>query len=136
MRNNGRLSEPKIQILYDGACPLCSTFAAKIEKQTKNNIELVDARQDSDLRDIVTRQGIDLDAGIVVQNQNRYSTGVEAMNELANLSFAQTLPLFRFIFGRPKLSKLFYPLLKLSRRLLLLVKGVPLIRNTEQKHLL
>lgn len=119
-----------VQILYDGACPLCRQTLCLLDR-TDQPFATVDARTDSTLRDAATAAGIDLDQGFVVAKDGQLYAGTAAARQLSAL-VAPTGWRNRAVqglFGSATRARLFYPLCRAARRVVLLLIGQPLIRN-------
>lgn len=121
-------------LLYDGACPICNTFAGAATKA--GQVMGVDARASSALRDQATAAGLDLDVGIVVAQQGKLYYGAQAVHFLAKLAHTGKKPAWLRVLYLPfksrRLAALLYPLLVKIRRLLLWVQGKELIGNLRQ----
>ena len=119
----------KVSVVYDGLCPVCShvTSAARLQDRA-SKLELIDARiqpiSDVQQNDLT---GVDLDSGFAVVVDGQVHLGAEAANVLA----AITVPgspgyrVFRWLVGSERRSRLFYPLLRFARNLLLRILRVP-----------
>ena len=117
----------RVQLIYDGECPLCSNYAQFLKlKQSVEELTLIDARQGGPVVEEIRRLPHDLDAGMVAVVDGRYYVGHEALNVLALL--AESRGAFnrfnRLAFSSPVAARLGYPWLKLGRWLLLKLKGV------------
>ncbi len=126
----------KVWFVYDGQCPICHSAADYYRiKETVGELHLIDARKDFDhpvLKE-VNEKKLNLDKGMVVKYQNRLYHGADALYIMAHLGANKGLyNRVNVIFFRSKfISKLFYPWLKSVRDLVILLKGVPRIRNLE-----
>lgn len=114
-------------IVYDGQCPICSTYCSGLPAE----FEKVDGRKASDLKDQITRLGLDLDEGFVVVKNGELLHGSAAMQALAG---EKTITGWRWLlnklmFATPWQTAIFYPLARLLRRLALWSRNTPLIRN-------
>jgi hypothetical protein len=97
-------------------------------------VTLVDARQDSAMRDRATRDGYDLDRGMLVEYAGRAYFADEAIMILSLLATPSTVfnKLTARIFRNPRLAKRLYPLLAAGRKSVVLLMGRGLIRNLEK----
>lgn len=115
-------------LVYDGECTLCRNYTRYLRvKDAVGELTLVDARVGGPLVEEIRRLPHDLNDGMVLKIHQRYYVGHEALNVLAILSdnrggFSR---LNRLVFRSPLASRLGYPVLKLGRRLLLKIKGIP-----------
>ncbi len=118
----------KIEILYDDRCPVCRGYCTNVKlKDGAGDLVLTDARKDGALMDEVTRQGLDIDQGMVVKIDGNIYYGSEAMRVLVPLTTAGTVE--RALFRTRRISALVYGLCKGARNLLLRVLRIPKIDN-------
>jgi predicted DCC family thiol-disulfide oxidoreductase YuxK len=113
-------------LVYDGECPFCSTFARYVRvRNALGDLRLFNAREGGPLIEEIKQRGIDLNEGMVLVVDDEYYFGSECMNRLALMSTGSGLfnALNGFIFSRPLLAKLLYPLLKFGRRVTLKLLG-------------
>jgi hypothetical protein len=77
-----------------------------------------------------------LDDGLLIQLDGMIHVGADAMHQLAIISNQHGMlnQMQRFVFSRKWLAHLLYPLLRLGRRLVLLVRRVPLIEDAQGRH--
>ena len=122
-----------VEILYDGACPLCRQ-AVCLRDDTDQPFATVDARTASALRDAATAAGIDLDQGFVVRRDGQLYAGTEAAQVLAGVvgQSGWRNRLTRMFFGTRSRTRRLYPLFRAARRAALALTGKPLIRNLDQ----
>ena len=115
-------------LVYDGECPLCSNYTRYLSIK-ESGIELVpvDARTGGPIVNEIRKLPHNLDEGMVLKMDGRFYVGHQALNALALLSDRSGLlsRLNRLIFGSPTTARLGYPLLKMSRRIILTIKGIP-----------
>ncbi len=109
-------------IIYDGQCPLCAFYMRTLRlKKVFSHVEFLDARlQDARVIDY-TRQGYDINKGLLVILGSSVYSGSEAMRVLVGCS--TRMGFFNEcnarIFSSPFLSKVLYPVLTGGRRILL-----------------
>ena len=130
VRSN-RTDEPDrgaVFLVYDEACPLCSRYVTLLRlRESFGRVELVSARDDHPAVRELTARGCDLDDGIALIEGDRIYFGDECMTRLALV----TTPIGVFnrlnaaIFKSPRLSRLFYPILRFGRVLLLRILRRP-----------
>jgi predicted DCC family thiol-disulfide oxidoreductase YuxK len=122
------MSEEKMELIYDGQCPLCRTYCTAIPS---GNIVLIDARHDSETLKEVTRRGFDIDEGMVLKTGGRFLYGSEAMLELSRRLPARgwTGWVNRLFFNSPRRARIFYTPAKEIRNLLLKILGIGRINN-------
>ncbi|MDI1227552.1 MAG: DCC1-like thiol-disulfide oxidoreductase family protein [bacterium] len=118
----------KIEILYDDQCPICRGYCTKVQLQAgAGALVLTDARKDGALMDEVTRQGLDIDEGMVVKIDGNIYYGSEAMRVLVPLTTAG--PIERALFRTRRISALVYGFCKGVRNLLLRLLRIKKIEN-------
>ncbi len=122
-----------VAIVYDGDCPLCSSYVLFYRlRSLKADVRLIDARESDPLVDEVRRRNLDLDQGMVVRYGGRYYHGADAMHLLAILGSSGGIfnRLNRAIFRRRNLARVLYPGLVFGRRVLLRLLGRRLIAES------
>ena len=121
-----------ILIIYDGACPLCSAYVTLLRLRQHFVVELLSARSDDQRVSYFQSRGYDLNQGILLIMGDAVYAGADAMHVLALCSRTDDVfnRLQYAIFSRKRLSRLLYPVLKAGRRLVLLLRGTPLIRHS------
>ena len=124
-------NEPSL-IIYDGDCVFCNNYVRLLKlRQSIGPVELLDARSDDPRVKDYWRQGYDLNRGMLFVHAGRIYHGDEAINVLASLSSDSTI--FNRINGavlsNAQTAKLLYPLLKLGRRVVLLLRGKKLLTH-------
>ena len=121
-----------LYLLYDGECVLCrnTALAIRLRRQVKA-LELVNAREKHGLVGKATRQGLDLNKGIVVFYQHKIISGYRAMYWLAQLAARPNLfnKILASAFKYKWVNFLCYPVFKLLRRVLLFVRRIPVIKS-------
>ena len=130
------MNHQKLLIIYDGACPFCTGYVALVRLQESMQVELLSARSADERVDELLALGYRLDDGMLIQLDGLIYVGAEAMHLLAIISNQHGMlnQMQRFVFSRKWLAHLLYPLLRLGRRLVLLVRRVPLIEDAEGRH--
>ena len=121
----------KVSIVYDHECPVCRRVVqASRLRGRSDELELIDAR--TDLVDDV--QGNDLSAldfndGFAVIVDGKVHHGADGAHALAMLTQPSGLlfGVFRWVSRTERRSRVFYPILKAGRRVLLWLLRVPRI---------
>jgi predicted DCC family thiol-disulfide oxidoreductase YuxK len=117
-----RRSGREILLVYDGECPLCNAYcrATRI-RESVGTLKLVDARHSSDVRDELTRKGLDIDQGMALKVGDVLYYGSDAILALSLLSSrAGVFNRFNYwLFRSERRAHLLYPLLRGCRNLLL-----------------
>lgn len=122
--------EKRLEIVYDGECPFCTRFV-ELYRIRKNvgRVVLTDARERPDLVAQFTRDGLDINEGMVAMWEGRSYYGADAVQLLAMLgaengAFAA---LNRLLFKKPAVAGVVYPWLVRGRKLALRLLGRRLI---------
>jgi len=122
--------ENKLIFIYDGECPFCNHFAELLElKSNLNGIEIRDGRRNLSYLKELLKKGFDLDKGAILIKGEEILHGSEAINWICSQikdPSDKLLEIIRLLFSSKERTSLFFPLLIWSRRLLLILKGVPL----------
>ena len=127
------MNHQKLLIVYDGACPFCTAYVSLVRLRESMRVELLSARSADERIDEFLALGYRLDDGVLVQIDGLIYVGADAMHQLAIISNQHGMlnQMQRFVFSRKWLAHLLYPLLRLGRRLVLLIRRVPLIENAQ-----
>ncbi len=115
-----------VDVYYDGECPFCSRYVRMLRlKEAVGHLRLIDLRENSEMRSELSRQGFDLDQGMVVEIGGRRYGGGEATNQLALMSTPINWfnKLNRMIFSNPRMAALSYPVLRTGRWITLFALG-------------
>ena len=114
----------QITILYDGECPVCSTYTSYVAlKELGTELVLQNARDKTELVFEANRRGLVLDQGMIVIVGDNWYHGAQAMHVLAAISAKNTVfgKINYFIFRSRILAHVLYPVLKLGWSTLLLI---------------
>ena len=121
-----------IALVYDQQCPVCSMYCRMVRlRESVGALTLVDARDGGPVVDEITARGWDIDQGMVLKLDKELYYGADAIHMLSLISSRSGLfnRLNYRLFKNPKLAKLFYPLLRSGRNLLLKILGRSKINN-------
>jgi predicted DCC family thiol-disulfide oxidoreductase YuxK len=124
-----------VWLVYDGECPVCKTYCRYIRiREAVGNLHLVDARQPGELMDEITRLGLDIDQGMVLKFKNAIYYGPDAIHMLTLLSTPSGIfnRINYYVFSTKAGSKIFYPLGKAFRTLILKLLGIRYIENLKK----
>ncbi|NBD95857.1 MAG: DUF393 domain-containing protein [Gammaproteobacteria bacterium] len=119
----------RVVIVYDGQCPVCTrlTRAARLRDRA-SELELIDARG-SPLHDIESNDlsQVDFDRGFAVIVDGRVFCGADGARALALITEPTGVFywLFQLLTRGEKRSRVFYPVMRAGRSLLLRIMGVP-----------
>ena len=120
------MSEPTL-FIYDGECPFCNHFAQLLDlKSSLPSLTILNGRENLDKLTTLYNQGYDLNNGAILINDGQIMHGSDAINWICSELKEPNdslLELLRIIFSSNKRSKLLFPFLLWSRRLLLTLKG-------------
>jgi predicted DCC family thiol-disulfide oxidoreductase YuxK len=130
------MHQQKLLIVYDGACPFCTAYVSLLRLRESMQVELLSARSADERINEFLALGYRLDDGMLVQVDGLIYVGAEAMHQLAIISnqYGMLNQIQRFVFSRKWLAHVLYPLLRLGRRLVLLIRRVPLIEDAQGRH--
>jgi predicted DCC family thiol-disulfide oxidoreductase YuxK len=119
-------------LIYDGECPVCKTYCKYIRiREAVGNLHLVDARQPSTLMEEITAAKLDIDQGMVLKFKEVIYYGPDAIHMLTLLSTPSGIfnRINYYVFSTKIGARIFYPLGKAFRTLLLKLLGIKYIEN-------
>ncbi len=126
------MTNKEIILVYDQECPVCSNYCQVVRiRDSIGKLTIVNARDDSEIMEEITRQGFDLDDGMVLKMDEQFYYGADAIHVLALISSRSGIlnRLNYWFFKSKTLSRLFYPILRFLRNLLLKMLGKSKINN-------
>lgn len=130
--NTGELGQGDVWLVYDGECPVCTVYCkyARV-RDAVGQLHLVDARQPGALMDEITAAGLDIDQGMVVKFRDVIYYGPQAIRVLTLLSTPSGLfnRINYQLFAGTRRARLFYPLGKAFRTVVLKLLGIRYIDN-------
>ena len=112
----------EILLVYDKQCPVCDYYCQVVRiRETVGELKLMDARESSAVMDEITSRGLDIDQGMVLKMGGRLYYGSDAIHALALISGRSGIfnRLNYWMFKSRTLSRIFYPVLRFFRNLLL-----------------
>lgn len=120
-----------IRILYDGDCPFCVSYVRFARLRARiGEVELINAREASDLVEHYAAQGIDIDESFIVD------TGAAVLGHGAAMAFihANLAPRWTGLpmLAQPRFLNAIYPGLRAMRNGSLRVLGIPPIRARDE----
>ncbi len=120
-------------IIYDGACPFCSSYISHLRLQRAvDQITYLNARHEDGRLNTYIQAGYDFDEGMVVVIDQQVYAGADAIHVLTLHSSSSDMfnRLNYWIFKNAALAKILYPCLKFGRRCALIVLGIPLLKKS------
>lgn len=126
------MSQEQILLVYDKECPVCHNYCQVIRiRKDVGDLKIVDARENSKVRDEITQLGLDIDQGMVLKMGNQIYFGSDAIHFLALLSSRSGIfnRVNYWIFKSKLLSAILYPILRTCRNFLLKILGKTKINN-------
>lgn len=124
----------EILLVYDKECPVCHAYCrmARI-RESLGVLRLVDARDGGAIMDAITARGWDIDQGMVLKVENEMYYGADAIHALSLLSSkAGFFNRINYVIFRSRpLARIFYPVLRFFRNLLLKLLGRTKINNLD-----
>jgi predicted DCC family thiol-disulfide oxidoreductase YuxK len=126
------VSDDVLEIAYDGECPFCTRFVALYRiRRNVGKVVLTDVRERPDLLTRFAREGLDINAGMVVLWRGRTYHGADSVQLLALLSAEEGLfaRINRMLFLNRRVAGMVYPLLVRGRKLTLRAMGRRLIET-------
>jgi len=126
------MRRPEILLVYDKECPACDAYCQIVKiRETVGDLQLIDAREKSEVLDEITELGLDIDQGMVLKMGGQLYYGSDAIHALALISSHSGLlnRINYWIFKSKSVSSWLYPILRLFRNLLLKMLGKTKINN-------
>jgi predicted DCC family thiol-disulfide oxidoreductase YuxK len=122
----------EILLVYDEECPLCDAYCRVVRlRESVGELRLVNAREDSAVMQEITRQGLDIDQGMVLKVDGMLYYGSDAIHVLSLMSSASGAAnrINYWIFRSRNRSRFLYPVLRSGRNFLLKVLRKTKINN-------
>ncbi len=122
----------KIVLVYDKECPACDNYCRMVRiREDIGEFVLLDARDPSVVLNEITALGWDIDQGMVLKMDHQLYYGADAIHALALISSRSGFfnRLNYWMFKSKHLARIFYPLLRALRNLLLKLLGKTKINN-------
>lgn len=119
-------------LVYDKQCPACDFYCRLVRiRESVGELELVNAREPSEVMDDITRKGLDIDQGMVVIVDEAVYYGAEAIQVLALLGTRSGFfnRLNYWCFRLKTAAAVLYPVLRALRNLLLRILRITRINN-------
>lgn len=129
MRNS---TKAPIVLVYDKECPVCDNYCQRVRIQESiGELQLINARDESEIMDEITAAGMDIDQGMVLKVDDILYYGSDAIHALALMSSRSGIVnrLNYRMFRSKTLSHMLYPLFRWGRNLLLKIMKKTKINN-------
>lgn len=129
--------QDEVWLVYDGECLVCTTYCKYIRiRETVGTLHLVDARKPSSIMDEITSAGLDIDQGMVLKFKNAIYYGPDAIYMLTLLSTPSRFfnRINYYVFSTKTGAKIFYPVGKAFRTVLLKVLRIKYIENLKSSN--
>jgi predicted DCC family thiol-disulfide oxidoreductase YuxK len=126
----------EILLVYDRECPVCNAYCQVVRiRENVGCLRIVDARENSEIMDEITEQGLDIDQGMVLKIGGQLYYGSDAIHMLALIGSRSGIlnRINYWIFKSKTASLIVYPFLRFWRNLLLKILGKSKINNLESK---
>ena len=130
------MAREEILLVYDRECPACNAYCQVVRiRESVGDLRIVDARENSEVMNEITAQGLDIDQGMVLKMGDQLYYGSDAISTLALIgSRSGMFNRFNYwIFKSKTASSILYPFLRFSRNLLLKILGKNKINNLNTK---
>jgi predicted DCC family thiol-disulfide oxidoreductase YuxK len=118
-----------MQLVYDRECPVCAAYCHSL-KAALPGLRLVNAREDTPILREITRRGLDIDEGMVLEAEGEIFYGAAALQALAaRATGGARSRVNRWVFGSLRRSRILYPALRSARNGLLKILRRTRINN-------
>ena len=126
------MNREDILLVYDKECPACNNYCQVVRvRRDVGNLKIVNARENSKVRNEITNLGLDIDQGMVLKIGKKIYYGADAIHTLALISSKSGIfnRVNYWIFKSKSASVILYPILRACRNLLLKILGKTKINN-------
>ncbi|WP_137170657.1 DCC1-like thiol-disulfide oxidoreductase family protein [Marinomonas sp. FW-1] len=130
------MTDKQILLIYDKECPACDFYCQIVRiHQSVGDLVLIDARENPEVLQEITAEGLDIDQGMVLKMGGQLYYGADAIHLLALLSSRSGVfnRLNYWLFSSKKVAGILYPILRSCRNLLLKILGKTKINNLKQE---
>ena len=81
------MTDREILLIYDAECPVCDFYCRLVRiRASVGKLKLIDARESTAVMEKITRAGLDIDQGMVLEIGNELYYGSDAIHALALIS--------------------------------------------------
>lgn len=129
------MTDKQILLIYDKECPACHFYCQIVRiRQSVGELVLIDARENPEVLQEITAEGLDIDQGMVLKMDGQLYYGADAIHLLALLSGRSGVfnRLNYWLFSSKKVAGFLYPILRSCRNVLLKLLGKTKINNLKQ----
>ena len=126
------MKREEILLVYDRECPACNAYCQLVHiRRSVGDLRIVDARENSEVMEEITAQGLDIDQGMVLKMGGQLYYGADAINALALIGSRSGIfnRINYWMFKSKTASSILYPVLRFFRNLLLKILGKSKINN-------
>jgi predicted DCC family thiol-disulfide oxidoreductase YuxK len=126
----GSGANDRMVVVYDGECPFCANYVHLMGlRKSVGDVDLVDARTHAPVVQDLVDHGYDLNEGMAAIFGGRTYHGSDAVILISSLSGERSWVgrSIAALLARPGRARLFYPVMKLGRRIVLKALGKPLL---------
>ena len=126
------MSCEEILLVYDRECPACNAYCQVVRiRESVGELRIVDARENSEVMNEITSQGLDIDQGMVLKMGSQLYYGSDAVHTLALIGSRSGIfnRINYWIFKTQTFSSILYPMLRFIRSFLLKILGKTKINN-------
>ena len=126
------MKREELLLVYDRECPACYAYCQVVRiRESVGELRIVDARENSEVMNEITSQGLDIDQGMVLKMGNQLYYGSDAVHTLALMGSRSGIfnRINYWIFKSKTISSILYPVLRFFRNFLLKILGKTKINN-------
>ena len=128
------MDDNELLLVYDKECPACHYYCQRVRiRKAVGELKLVNAREPSEIMDEITAAGLDIDQGMVLKMGGVIYYASDAIHALALIGSQSSIfsRINYWIFRSWTLSRIFYPVLRFFRNLLLKILRKTKINNLD-----
>ena len=128
------MAKHPILLVYDKECPACNYYCQLVRiREDVGELKIIDAREDSEVREEITAMGLDIDQGMVLKMNDQIYYGSDAIHALALIGSQSSLfnKFSHWVFKSKGRANFLYPILRSCRNLLLKILRKTKINNLD-----
>jgi predicted DCC family thiol-disulfide oxidoreductase YuxK len=113
-------------ILYDGECPVCKNYIAFMNLKKNFGVQLLNARFYPELVQFYRDKNMDINDGFLLKLDDKIYYGSDCINKITSLGNSKNYltNMHDVIFSSKLVSKLFYPIFVVLRKILLFILNI------------